>query len=112
MPFRTSFAEQVAAALVELNLVLDPLVAFGIRGDSGGSGVCAEFRVFCFRSLGGNPASGFRCRSLRPVGGQECFSLPGSGVPGSRSAYGSVVYRVDEVYPAMVPNHPTLACEV
>ena len=71
MPFRTSFAEQVATALVELDLVLDPLVAFGIGGNSDGYGVFAEFQVLRPRFVGGYSASRFRCGWLRPVGGQE-----------------------------------------
>ena len=112
MPFSASFAEQVASVLVELDLVLDPLVAFGIRGDSDSSGVSAGFRIFCFCSVGGNSASGLGSWWLRPVGWQECFSLPGNGIPGLRSANGSVIYRIDKVYPALVPYHPTLALEV
>ena len=112
MALCTSFAEQVATVLVELDLVLDPLVAFGIRGDSDSNGVSAEFRIFCSRSFGGNSASGLGSWWLRPVGGQECFSLPGSGIPGLLSTNGSVVYRIDKVYPALVPYHPTLALEV
>ena len=112
MPFSASFAEQVASVLVELDLVLDPLVAFGIRGECDGIDVSAEFRIFCSRSLGGNSASGLGSWWFRPVGWQECFSLPGSGIPGLRSTNGSVVYRIDKVYPALVPYHPTLALEV
>jgi len=112
MPLRTSFAEQVATALVELDLILDPLVAFGIRGDSDSNGVSGELRISWFRSFGGNSASGRGSWWLRPVGGQECVSLPGSGIPSLRSANGSVIYRIDKVYPALVPYHPTLALEV
>ena len=45
MPLITPFAQQVASVLVELDLVLDPLVAFWIRGSRDGSRVGAELGV-------------------------------------------------------------------
>ena len=112
MPFAASFAMKIASSLGKKYLVLDPLVAFRIRCDQYRPFILADFQIVQLRLFGSDSTSCFRGGWLSPVGRNQGLSLHGIGAPGLRPPYRSVVCRVDNVKPALVPYEPALALQV